>query len=80
MQMRHGPALTFTRSLSYDIRKGAGVPEMSAVWKEILTLILKNTVLFYLLLSRAGHFQHKLAILTTTKPTVFSHMWLSSVL
>lgn len=80
MQMRRDPAMTFPRSPSYDIREGAGVPEMSAVWKEILTLILKNKVLFYLLLSRAEHFQHKLAVLTTTKPTVFSHTWLSFVL
>ena len=38
-------------------------------------LILRNEVLFYLLLSRAEHFQHKLVVLTTTKLTAFSHTW-----
>lgn len=74
VQTRHNRGRSVTSSLSYAMSaRGQGPSEMSAVWKETLMLILKNKVLFYLLSSRAEHFQHKLIILTTTKPTAFSH-------
>ena len=81
MQTRHNRGRSVPSSLSYAMSaRGQGPSEMSAVWKETLMVILRNKVLFYLLLSRAEHFQRKLIVLTTTKPTAFSHTRPSSFL